>query len=151
MVLNGKLRLAKPEDVEELSGVVFTAAGDIPNGPKPDRDKIKETLKHLISSDVKVSIVILYEVDEAIVGFIVGIVNPNVFSGITQVAELGYYVLPEYSSYKVYVELLDTYESWAKEIVSADLISVATYNPRFGKVYERKGYRLTETSYMKEL
>ena len=150
-MLNGKLRLAKDKDLEELASLIYTAALDIPNGPEPDEERIKETLRVLIPSDIKQAVVVVYEVENTLVGFIVGIVNPNVFSCTTQVAELGYYVLPEYSSYKAYKELLETYESWAKDIVGANLISVATYNPRFGKVYHRNGYKLTETSYVKEI
>jgi len=151
MVLNGKLRLAKPEDLDQLVELLYTSALEVPEGPPPSKSKLESVLRNLLIADIKQTAVIAYEVDEAIVGYIIGFVNPSIFTEKVLTAELGYYVLPEYSSYKVYAELLDTYGSWAKEIAKADYVAGATYNPRFGKVYERKGYRLTETSYMKEL
>ena len=150
-MLNGKLRLAKVSDLDELLAVILEHVAQIPNGPPPDEEHILKVWRDLIEAPREQAIVILYEVEGVVRGFIGGIVNPNVFTKAKICVELGYYISQEYSSIKAYRELLDTYESWAKEVAKADYVAGATYNERFGIVYERRGYHRTEVSYLKEL
>lgn len=152
MVLNGKLRLAKPEDIPVLAELVEQfVLQEMPPPVKTDRSVIEDTITKLVTCDKKHGIVILWDVDGKIGGFILGTAVPSMFSSEIHAAEIAYHVLPEYRKSKAYKELLETYESWAKEIATADIISVALLDKRVGKLYERKGYSFTEMSYKKEL
>lgn len=53
--------------------------------------------------------------DGKIVGMFIGIIVPEFFSGRLLANDMGMYVAPEYRGTRVFIKMLKTFETWAKE------------------------------------
>jgi ribosomal protein S18 acetylase RimI-like enzyme len=93
--------------------------------------------------------------NDKVVGFIAGVkspllANPNVLTG----TELAWWVEPDYRKGRKGISLMLFIESLAKQqgIKYWNMISMESSNPDVAnKIYERLGYKKTETSFTKEL
>lgn len=146
------IRLATLHDIPRLTDMVVRfVSEEMPDPPKPDPEVVQETILLLIKQQDNHGMAVVYEVEGEIWGMILATTVPSAFSKQVHAIELAYYVLPEHRKSKAWRELLDTYERWAKYIAKADIAAVALLDQRVGKLYERRGYKLTEMSYKKEL
>jgi GNAT superfamily N-acetyltransferase len=92
--------------------------------------------------------------EDEVVGMFVSFATPSFFSDVTQAVELVWYVDPEHRGSREALKLLDLYEEWAKEqgAVCVNLMNIDMLNgPKVAKLYNRKGYTLTENTFVKEL
>jgi len=97
-------------------------------------------------------IVLLVEEEEEIVGFLVGVIGSTLFSKDLIAIELGWYLLPEHRNAKTGLKLVDAFEKWSqnkncKHVSMVDIDTLKDLKP----LYERRGYVLTEKTYVKEL
>lgn len=83
-------------------------------------------------------------------GMILGIVAPFVYGTIPVATELAWWVSPEARNSSIGKELFDTFENWAKE-QGCKLITMISLDEQVGKYYEKRGYRLSERAYIKEI
>lgn len=73
----------------------------------------------------------------------------HIFSKAKIAKDTIWWISPEVRSYKGMKEMIQYYESWAKE-QNCDYIGLAhMQDVRVGKLYERFGYKPVETTYMK--
>ncbi|MHA2084301.1 MAG: GNAT family N-acetyltransferase [Candidatus Thorarchaeota archaeon] len=89
-----------------------------------------------------------------IVGMFVCFATPCFFSDAVQAVEIVWYVDPEHRGSKEALKLLDVYEEWARKhgAVCANLMNVDILKgAKVAKLYGRKGYTLTENTFVKEL
>jgi len=92
--------------------------------------------------------------DSEVVGLLACFVTPCFFSETIQAVEMLWYVDPEHRGSKEAQQLLDHYEEWAKEkkAVVVNLINLDVLNAeKVGRLYERRGYRQIENTFIKEL
>jgi GNAT superfamily N-acetyltransferase len=83
-------------------------------------------------------------------GFLAGVINKFILGPHRMAVELGWYVKPEHRGEKIGKDLMDGFEDWAK-IMSCILITMISIDDEVGKYYEKRGYKLYERTYMKEL
>jgi len=151
-MLKGKLRLAKPEDIPELAPLVtHFVLTEMTSSGEPDEEVISETLYGIMTKSREEGVVVVYEEDSKIGGFVVAVASNSFFSRIRQSTELAFYLKPEYRKSRAARELLDAYEQWAEQIALVDVVSVGLLNPRVAKLYERKGYSFVESSYIRKV
>jgi GNAT superfamily N-acetyltransferase len=91
---------------------------------------------------------------EEIVGTFVCFATPCLFSDLTQAVEVAWYVDPDHRGSREAHKMIDIYEEWAKErnAVCASLMNISILDGhKVAKLYDKKGYTLTETTFVKEL
>ena len=116
---------------------------------QPSKAKVAETLKFLIENDS--GLVFVDDRDGKIVGAILGMVITHFVSGQITAAELSWWVDEEYRGLSG-PRLLRAREDGAKAKGATTISAVEPPgNPGVGRLYERRGYELTEKSYMKAL
>lgn len=103
----------------------------------------------LTSSDIEI---FLLDVDGTVVGMLVGAISQPLFSDDSMATELAWYISPDKRGGREAFQLIKTYEEWAKEqgcsfVTMVDIDSLNSLE----KVYTKKGYKLTEKTYVKEI
>lgn len=93
----------------------------------------------------------LFVVDDGkLVGYFLGRLTIEMFSGIKIAAQMGVMLLPEYSGHMF--EMFNRFQNWGKERGAKRLyVHFVGRNERRDKVLNRKGFRPAETQYIKEL
>lgn len=97
--------------------------------------------------------VILYEDDDAgkILGVLAFIINPDAFSGVNTAAETFLYVLPEARGTGLASRLLEEFEKEAKTRNCKEVLMVSLSGLETGPIFVRRGYKVLETIYRKEI
>jgi len=88
------------------------------------------------------------------VGMLVCFIAPCFFSDALQAGELVWYVDPEHRGSRKSIEMLIVFEDWAKErgAVCCNMMNLEVLSPeKTAKFYTRRGYTLTENTFIKEL
>lgn len=115
------------------------------------RDGIDAVLDLHLEDKTK-AIVILYEVDNKIVGMVCGMASSPLFAVEPIASELAWWVDEEYRKTKDSAKLIYAFEDWALRIGSygTSLALIKGVSPEsVGKFYERQGYVETENNYLK--
>ena len=92
--------------------------------------------------------------DTEVVGMLIGFVAPCFFSDVVQASEITWYVDPEHRGSRMAIKMLGYFEEWAKDrgAVCANLGNLDVLNAdRVARLYNRRGYRLIENTFVKEL
>lgn len=148
------IRPATPADVPEIArlGELFHAEagwGDIAEYSQPDTEK---TLTHLVNDEN--GILLVAERDGEIVGMCGGLAHPVYFNhGHKSGQELFWWMKPDLRD-GTGKDLLDAMEDQAKAIgcQSWAMIALDKVRPELmGRIYQRRGYRASEHSYIKRL
>jgi hypothetical protein len=92
------------------------------------------------------------EEDGMLAGFLVGALNPTLFSRDVVGVELGWYITPPHRKVKMAFKLQKQFESWCKEqkaafVSMSDIDTLQDLAP----MYERMGYTMTEKTYVRKL
>lgn len=116
-----------------------------------DEDDVTVVLTNAINGNETCAFVI--DADKKLEGLIVAVAIPVYFnSKVKMVAELIWWVNPEYRNKKHSISLLRRMEDWAASI-GANLVSMICLEnvepEKVGNIYERMGYSLSEHSYIK--
>ena len=94
------------------------------------------------------------EVDNEIIGFVVGLLHENIFNDRRRVSDIGLYVEPGVRGLEIGQGLIRCLENWARE-QGADEVwlgQTTGYKPeKVAKLYEFMGYRLAGFNAVKEL
>ena len=85
------------------------------------------------------------------VGFLAGQASPFVFGQGIIASEIAWWINEDQRKSGAGVELVEAFEYWAENVAGCSLISLTGLDDSIGKFYEKKGYKLYERAYMKEL
>ena len=117
------------------------------HNPRYDDRYIRHTLTHF----VRQGILYVAEQDNAIQGFIMGVVTPNIWlKKVLWMREVGFWVTEKYQHTTMGAKLLLAYEKQCKQMMQQGVIDnfVITSLDNLGEVdYERRGYSKIETNY----
>lgn len=83
-------------------------------------------------------------------GFLAGITNTFLLGPQQMAIELGWYVNPESRGDGVGKALIEAFEDWAK-IMDCKLITMISIDDEVSNYYVKRGYKLYERTYMKEM
>jgi len=144
------VRKATPQDAIELTVLVKQFVKEAKYTVKVDTKLVMENFEKITENPS--FFVHVAEHEDSLVGFLVGAVNTSLFSLDAAGVELGWYLDPEHRDGKTAIVLLKKFEDWCvqkkcKHISLADIHTLKS----MGGLYERKGYTLTEKTYVKEL
>lgn len=110
------------------------------------RQLVEATLKLLKEQSV------IFLIGEPAHGILIASVSPWAMSGKKVASELAWWIDPDVRKGGDGLLLFNAYEIWAKEIAKADKIqAVSLPDLDVSKIYKRKGYKLVETVYTKDL
>lgn len=145
------IRPATPSDMRFIITEGLSFMKHHPLSFNKDLD-LKELIK--FADNIMHNHVLLIAEDNGVqVGMIAGILAPNVFnSKYIGLTELVWWVKEEFRNSSAAMKLFNAFEKKAKEM-DADYISMITtvYTPTLEKLYKKKNYKPTETTYVKEL
>ena len=142
------IRPATANDIEAIValGVEFAIKSQPVHTMSVNVEKIKMVVTSAITSDD--AILLVSDIDGKVEGIIFGLILPSYFSDDKILQELALYSKKNRGG----LELIDTFEKEAR-LRGIHKIIVGS-KPDFydlKKIYERKGYKLLETQYIKEI
>ncbi len=85
------------------------------------------------------------------VGFLAGMSSPFVFGPHFIASEIAWWINEDKRKDGAGAELVEAFEYWAKNVAGCTMITLTGLDDEIGKFYEKKGYKLYERAYMKEL
>jgi GNAT superfamily N-acetyltransferase len=118
-----------------------------------DATKVYNSLFDVIERD-DFCVIVLEEEEDGVVGMFIALVTPCFFSNLKQAVEIVWYVDPDHRGSRTALKMLSMYEEWAdfRDAVCVNLVNLDILNgEKVKKMYERKGYRLVENTFVKEL
>jgi len=146
-----KVREATHEDIFELLMLAYEFSKEGPDHFKPfEKDVVEERLTGAIANEDY--LVLVLENNEEIQGGIVSVCMAPWMMSEPFAVELAWFVRKSARDGRGAIKLVKAYETWAKskgvtKIGMSDLTKIQS----LGKLYERLGYSLSETSYIKEI
>lgn len=147
-----KVRIARVQDwpsIEPMARKFYDTTSYVNTIPYD-----KDTVQQLYLDMMKNGFIVVGEVDGVIVGMLGIMVVPFTLNRNYKVGtEIMWWVEPEYRHSRVALEMLDITEQVAK-VDGCHLLSMSaldTSPPGVVKVYEKRGYKLQESSFTKEL
>ena len=146
------IRLLNPE--KESLAVLFKGFEDDSKFVRIDVDYADQTYRDLISTGAG-QIFLMFDVEmDSFIGGLGCLKAPDLHNGEMIAVETFWYVVPEYRDSAHGIELLFAFEKWAKDnnCTKMAMIHLADSSPeRLKKLYERLGYKLLESHYIKEV
>ena len=148
------LKLATLEDREDFLRLTELFYKETPFFPtlQYSQDRVKRIFDLAIDSKHQQVLVLLLQDQQKVCGLLVGVATEVPFSDDKVASELAWYVESAYRGRREALQLVDAYEAWAVRVgcssVSMSLLPTLT---DLSKLYERKGYKKTEISYLKGL
>lgn len=140
------LRLATAKDQELVVSMALSFLENSPYKTYGDEANIRNLVAKVLEGDGSSSVIILHGED----GMIAGMVSPFLFGAQTVATELAWWVNEDKRGTKIGAELLEAFEYWAGA-VGCNFISMVSLDDSLGKYYEKKGYTLSERTYIKEV
>lgn len=139
---------------DEFNAVYNMALNFIANSPYKRFPVAYRKVSNLIDElmqDPK-SLVLVYLIEGIPVGMIGAKCEELYFSDMVITLEIAWWVDPQYRNGKVGLELMKAYEYWATNVVHADIVqmSLLQEDETLKKLYKRKGYELSEQTFIKE-
>lgn len=152
------LRLATEEDTASLYGLLHRAleASNIPNTINLF-DDIKEHLIEFIKDPNNMTLLLCSSIDDKPLGLMLGTVISGPFFFKPYAVEVLWWVDEEGRRGRNPIRMIEAYELWAetKGCSYCQLSLLTTFSrkqaKRLNRLYRSKGYKTTETTYLKEL
>lgn len=140
------LRIATSDDLELVveMGLKFIETSPYKDIYSPD--KLKDLVADYIAAKGENKIVLVYE-DK---GMILGMIYPFAFGDVLQCMEVGWWVEPDYRKEGIGDKLLEALEYWANKL-GCSIMTMVSLDDKLDKFYTKKGYRLSERLYMKDI
>ena len=150
------LRLAEIKDTEIVTELLLDFHRASPyRGLVADPSRVKNLVQQTIFADRSRNIVILWDNEfHQTVGMIIGQAAEFSITGDLIASELAWYVHPGFRKTSAGKELLEAYEFWATKIGCRFIQTVALNDrtlPVLKRHYERNGYEMFETCFLKEI
>ena len=146
-----KVREATKEDLFEILMLGYEFIKEGPDHLKPfEKDLVEERLINAIDNEDYV--VLVLDVNGSLEGSLIGACIAPWMMSEKFAVELAWFVRKSSRDGRGAIKLVKAYEAWAKSKgVTKVCMSDLTKLQGLGKLYNRLGYSLTETSYIKEV
>lgn len=141
------MKIATIEDLPEILEMSKEFISKTGYEKYADEGQIENLIKTIVTGKQNEMIILL----QPGVGFIAGQVSPFVFGPHLIASEIAWWVNEDKRKSGEGIELLNAFEYWAKHVAGCTMVTLASLDPKVGKIYEKKGYRLYERAYMKEI
>jgi len=141
------MKIATEEDIEEVLEMSLNFLHKSGYEKYSDEGQIRNLIKTVVTGTQNQMIILL----EPGVGFIAGQVSPFVFGPGLIASEIAWWVTEDKRNTGAGAELMNAFEYWAKNVAGCKMITLTSLDAKVGKLYEKKGYKLYERAYMKEL
>lgn len=143
------LALATTDDIPNIAYLIQELHSESPVSEMTlfDINRVQDVCLHLIQD--KNSVIILERQDK-IIGALGATITPGTFSYDKLSTEIFWFVKPEFRSYKIASSMMGAYEYWAK-MNGCRFVSLSCVDPGLKKLYNRKGFKLVETAFLKEV
>lgn len=112
-----------------------------------DEETIRSLAHHLVTGPQEQMLILI----NPGIGMLAGMSSPFVFGPHLIASEIAWWIEPDKRGQKAGEELVDAFEYWAKNKAGCTLITLTSLDDKVGKFYEKKGYKLHERAYMKDL
>lgn len=149
------LRLATLEDEDQILTLLKNFFNStIYSSGFMDEDKVRVLIKACTDPLIKENVVLVWEDKGKVVGLIAGQWTELIFNEDKVATELVWWVEPEYRKTEAAHQLLGAFEYWADwcGCKSIQMYSLSNeYSNVLERFYKKQGYKLAETSYVKDL
>ncbi len=148
------IRDATQEDVLDTVLAVKQFCKEIPHPAwtKFNSNKVNSLVTQLVESEN--GFVKVVEKEGEIVGALIAVVSELPINDLTFSQELMFWIDPEHRKGRTAIKLIDMYVDWSEErgcnfTRLSELDNIL--EKKAGSLFERKGFKLTETAYVKEI
>jgi len=149
------LKIATWDDYQNIIAMISRFASDSPyHDVYVDTGKLTNTVRGILEGDRAKSIILLYIVDDRIVGMLAATTSELVINYDKIAHELMWWVEPEYRGGRAGIELLKAFEFWAKKIgcTKIQMSLVETEDaPKVQRIYTKFGYTPVERAFLKDI
>lgn len=139
------IRVATPEDFEQVYTLAMNFALASPYHEFVIPETVADFTKAMLAKPTNEAIVLIADG-----GLIAGVAQAFQFGQVKAAAEVGWWVDPDKRKDGLGQELIEALEYWAERLGCA-FITMVSLDDQLGKYYEKRGYKLQERVYMKEL
>lgn len=147
------IRVANEDDLSDIYILGKQFAKESGNGFLGwNSTKVKASLEDVIAREDFGAFVLCK--GENVVGMFICFATPCFFSDKIQAVEIAWYVEPEHRGSRKAVEMLNWFEEWGKHMgaVCVNMVNLDMLNPeKVAKMYKKRGYRIAENTFVKEL
>lgn len=140
------IKIATIEDLDLVVSLAMKFAQASPYATYATEEDMRQLAKQIIEGPKENGIVLLYED----FGMIAGVARKFIYGYPYGATELAWWVDEDKRGTKAGVELLEAFEHWAKK-VGCLYITMTSLDDQIGNYYEKKGYKLCERAYMKQI
>lgn len=141
------MKIATTEDVAEVLEMSMKFMDSTGYKKYSDEQNIRNLIESIVTGRQDQMIILL----KPGVGFIAGQATPFAFGPHYLASEIAWWINEEQRKTGAGAELIEAFEYWAKNVSGCTIISLTSLDDSVGKFYEKKGYKLHERAYMKEL
>lgn len=147
------LRYATLKDVDSILDMARELMKEGPYPDEFDEKYIRKIIEQFIITDNSKQILVVSVDEDRVVGVLAAYHFRPLFTPKRMAVEPLMYLHPDYRTSKRGAELLDAFEYWAKRAGarSVQLGRLVATDPRIQALYKRRGYKVTEEVYFKEL
>lgn len=138
------LKLATQEDLPVLVDMAEKFAKSTEYAEYLPTDHLQDVIRYFLGGQDR--IIIMHGND----GMLAGMLAPLMFSKTMIANEVAWWVEPDKRKSKIGAELLEAFEYWAK-MIGAKFVQMSSLDESVGSLYEKKGYKLYERAYMKNI
>lgn len=141
------MKIATIDDVAEILEMSKQFMSKTGYAEYSDEQNIRNLIESIVTGRQDQMIILL----KPGVGFIAGQATPFVFGPHYIASEIAWWINEEKRNSGIGEELVEAFEYWAKNVAGCTIITLTSLDDGVGKFYEKKGYKLHERAYMKEL
>ena len=107
------IRLATPKDMFELLTLVKEFSEDATELHRWNKNKTEQLLSNLMSNPD--GVIFVSEVDDEVVGFLAGVIQPSIISHMKIALELAWFVNKRARGSARAIQLVEAFEGWSKD------------------------------------
>lgn len=141
------MKIATIDDLPEVLEMSMKFMASTGYTEYSDEQNIRNLIESIVTGRQDQMIILL----KPGVGFVAGQATPFAFGPHYLASEIAWWINEEHRKDGAGAELLEAFEYWAKNVAGCTIITLTSLDDTVGKFYEKKGYKLYERAYMKEL
>lgn len=141
------MKIATIEDFDEIKGMAMQFMSKTGYTEYSDEETISQLISNILAGKQNEMIILL----KPGVGFIAGMSSPFVFGPHLIASEIAWWINEDSRGNGDGNDLIDAFEYWAKNVAGCTMVSLSGLDDDIGKYYEKKGYKLYERAYMKNI
>ena len=141
------MKIATIEDTTEIVEMAMKFMATTGYTEYSNEETITQLVNNILTGQQNEMIILL----KSGVGFLAGMRSPFVFGPHFIASEIAWWIEPDKRKEGTGAELVEAFEYWAKNVAGCTMITLTALDDSVGKFYEKKGYKLYERAYMKQL